>query len=82
MNPKQKTPEGIGLQIFWIGALVLEWLKVEANLTGKRSGRHIVRAAERGKKVVQGIFARQVNDGQAGAPLIVVAVKNVVVTNR
>src|ERR1019366_7487032 len=53
-------------------------LEVEPQLGGQRSRRHIMRSAERGKKVVERVLVRQVDDGQLRTPLVLVAVKEIV----
>lgn len=57
-------------------------LEVEADLPGKRAGRHVVRAAERGKEVVQRVLVRQIDHREADAPFVPVAVEQVVVAHR
>ena len=55
---------------------------MEADLGGQCSGRDVVCAAERGKKVVESNFIRQIDNREAQAPLVTVAVKEIVVTRR
>lgn len=56
-------------------------LEVEGELNGFGSRRDEVRPAERGEEVVQGGLVRQVDDRQAQAPLIAVAVEQVVIAH-
>src|ERR1019366_8379533 len=53
-------------------------LEVESQFRGQRSRRHVMRSAERGKKVVERVLLRQVDDGQLRTPLVLVAVKEIV----
>jgi hypothetical protein len=54
-------------------------LEVEPNLSGERTRRDIVRAAEGGEKIVQRHLVRQVNRRQPQAPLVVLTAEEVVV---
>ena len=56
-------------------------LKTKSYLPSNRPRRYIMRAAEGGKKIVQGNFVRKVNNCQLGAPLALVAMEQVVVAN-
>ena len=57
-------------------------LKVKPDLSRQRARCDVVRAAEGGKEVVQRIFVGQVDDGELSAPLVSVAVKQIVVSDR
>jgi hypothetical protein len=54
---------------------------VEADFAGHRSRRDIVGSTEGGKEVVQGDFIGHVDDREARAPTIAIAVKQIVVTD-
>ena len=54
-------------------------LEVEAQLHGFRARCHKVRAAERGQKIVERLFVRQVDHREAQAPLVAIAVEQVVI---
>jgi len=56
-------------------------LEVEAQLHGFGPRGHVVRPAERGKEVVQRNFIRQVDDREAQAPFVPVAVEEVVIAH-
>ena len=56
-------------------------LKVEAQLHRLRPRRHVVRAAEGGKEVVERHFVGQVDDREAQAPFVAITVEQVVVAN-
>ena len=56
-------------------------LKVETDLSGDGPRRHIVRAAECRKKVVERVFVRDVDDGQLRAHFVFIAVEQVVVSH-
>ncbi len=47
---------------------------------GQRARRNIMRSAERGKEIVECLFVRQIDNFQAGAPLIPVGIKQVVIS--
>ena len=57
-------------------------LKVEPELGRQRTGRHIVRPAEGGKKVIQRQFVGQIDGGKRKAPFVMVAFEQIVVTHR
>ena len=40
-----------------------------------------MRSAESGQEIVEGVFVRQVDDFQASAPLVLIAMKQIVVTH-
>ena len=61
--------------------LVLLPLEVEAHFRRIASRRDVVSPAERGKEVVQGNFIRQVDDREAQAPFVTVAVEEVVIAH-
>jgi len=46
---------------------------------GQSARRDVVGSTERREEIVQRVFVRYVDDGQASAPLVFFAVKNVVV---
>src|SRR5271169_5967153 len=52
-------------------------LKVKPDGRGYRPRRNIMGTAERGKEVVECFFIRQIDDGQAGAPPVLVGVEDV-----
>ena len=56
-------------------------LEVEAELDGFGTRAYEVRAAECGEEVVQGFLVGQVHDGEAEAPLVAIAVEQVVVAD-
>jgi hypothetical protein len=56
-------------------------LEMKANLSCQRPRRHVVRAAKRRQKVVQGILVRQVDRRQLQTPLVPVALEEVVVAD-
>ena len=56
-------------------------LEVETDRRGNGPRRNIVRSAEGRKEVVKRFFVRQIDHGQAGAPLVLFGVKDVVVPN-
>ncbi len=55
-------------------------LEMEPHLGSHCAGRHEVRPAKRGEKVVQRLFVRQIDHGNAQTPLVPVAVEEVVFT--
>lgn len=55
--------------------------EVKADLSADRARRNVMGSAERGKKVVQSIFIRHVDNLNLSAPLVTVAMKQIVVTN-
>ena len=55
---------------------------MKSNLSSDRAWRHVVRAAECGKKVVQHIVVRQIDYRDAGAPYEPITVKEVIVAER
>lgn len=58
-----------------------EQLEVESDLGGQGAGSNVVRAAERREEIVQREFVRDVDRGEADAPLVAVAVEQVVVAD-
>src|SRR5580658_7753459 len=56
-------------------------LEVEADGRGHCTGRHIVRSAESRKEVVQRLFVHQIHHRYARAPLLLLAVKEIVVSH-
>ena len=56
-------------------------LEVEAELYGFGARGDEVRAAEGGEEVVESVFVGQVDDGEAEAPLVAVAIEQVVVAD-
>jgi len=56
-------------------------LEVKADLAGNGTRRYVVRAAKRREKVVQRIFISEVDDRQTSAPLMTIAVEQIIVTN-
>ena len=62
--------------MFWTG------LKVEGNFSSQRARGHVVSAAERGEEIVQCHFIGDVDDREASAPTVAIAVKQVVVPDR
>src|ERR1700728_23767 len=56
-------------------------LEVEAQLHGFAAWRYVVRAAERGQEIVQGGLVGQVDNREAQAPLVPVAVEEVVLAH-
>ena len=56
-------------------------LEMEAEGRGHGARRHVVRSAESGKEVVERLLVGQVDHGQAGAPLVLVAVEEIVVAD-
>ena len=56
-------------------------LKVETDLSGDSPRRHIVRAAERGKEVVECVFIRDVDDGQLRAHFVLIPAEQVIVSH-
>src|SRR6202161_601953 len=56
-------------------------LEVEAELDGFGARGYEVRAAECGEEVVQSVFVGKVHDGEAEAPLVAIAVEEVVVAD-
>src|SRR5580704_13875512 len=57
-------------------------LEVEAELHGLGAGGDEVRAAERREEVVQRFLVGQVHDREAQAPLVAVAIEQIVVADR
>jgi len=57
------------------------YLEVEAELRSVRPWRNKVRSAERGQEIVQRGLVRQVDDREAQAPLVVVAVEQVIIAH-
>lgn len=57
-------------------------LEVEAQLRRHRARRHIVRAAEGRKEVVQRFLVGDVDHGQCQAPTVVIPVEQIVVAYR
>ena len=51
-------------------------LKVEPDRRGYRARRHIVRSAEGRQEIVERLLVRQIDDGETGAPLVLVAVED------
>src|SRR6516165_9427762 len=56
--------------------------EVEANLSCYRARSDVMRAAERGEKVIQGILIRKVDYGYSRAPLEAIPVEKIVLTDR
>jgi len=56
--------------------------EVKAHFSGETAGRYIVRAAEGGEKVIKRNFVGQVYRGELKAHLVLVTVKDIVVTHR
>src|SRR5580704_7569190 len=54
---------------------------METEFDGFGARRYVVRAAEGGKKIVQGGFVGQVDDREAEAPLVAVTVEKIVVAH-
>ena len=75
-----EKPHGQGLlRGAWLNSSVA--LEVETQLHRFRSRRHIMRAAERGNEIVQRLFVRQVDDREAQAPLVTVAIEQIVLAH-
>jgi hypothetical protein len=55
--------------------------KIKPDLPGYRSRRHVMRAAESGKKVVQRNPIREIDSRQLSAPFVLVPMKQVVMTD-
>ena len=53
---------------------------MEADLPRDSTRRDVVRPAERGKEVVENVVVRKVDDRETGAPLVTVAVEEIVVS--
>ena len=56
-------------------------LEMKADLAGNGTRRYVVRAAKRREKVVQRIFISEVDDRQTSAPLMTIAVEQIIVAN-
>jgi hypothetical protein len=56
--------------------------KMKSELRRHRARNHIVRAAEGGEEVIESIIVRDVNKGQLTTPLVLVTVKEVVISYR
>ncbi len=56
-------------------ALSRLWLEVETQLRRVRPRRDKVRSAKRGKEVVERSLVRQIDGGEAQAPLVAIAMK-------
>src|ERR1039458_206031 len=57
-------------------------LEMQTDCRGHRPRRDIMRSAEGRKEIVESLLVRQIDHRQSGAPLVLVAVKNVVVSHR
>lgn len=55
---------------------------MEADFAGQRSRRDIVGSTESGKEVVERDFVGHVDDREARAPSVTIAVKQIIVTDR
>ena len=53
---------------------------METDLPRDRTRRDVVRPAERGEEVVENIVIRKVDDRDAGAPLVAVAMEEIVIS--
>ena len=56
-------------------------LEVESDLCCQRAGRNVVRSAKRRREVVKRNPVRQIDRAELHAPLVSIAMENVVVTN-
>jgi hypothetical protein len=61
--------------------LVDSRLEMESDLSCEGTGCHVVRAAECGKEVVQGVLIGQIDRGKLKADLVLVPVKHIVVSD-
>ena len=55
---------------------------MEADGSCERSGRYVVRAAECRQKIVEHVRVRQIDNLQASAPAVLIAMEQVVLTDR
>ena len=81
---KSKQPRlGISIEIPWrlLYTSGIWRLEVEAELYGFGARGDEVRAAEGGEEVVESVFVGQVDDGEAEASLVAVAIEQVVVAD-
>src|SRR5580658_108543 len=53
-------------------------LEVKADHAGNRARRHVMGPAEGGNEIVERLFVRQIDNRQAGAHFVSIAVKNIV----
>ena len=72
-------PGHVSLQVHAASLNVL--LEVEAEFSGQRARRDVMRAAERGQEIVEGFLVGYVDYREAQTPLVAVAVEKVVVSN-
>lgn len=59
----------------------MRWLKVEAEFDGFGARRNIMRAAEGRKKIIECGLVGQVDDREAKAPFVAIALEEIVVTD-